>query len=147
MELSKVIQDVASFFKKKPPTPDTKGRFSIAFDKNLKVEFFEKSQSKDSFYIFGVIDEALKDTKEGTDLLKLVLQWNFARLKDQKETLSWDSDRERLVLFKEVAYDQLSETPITKHLEDFLNHLTFWNKVIKEGPNTTSTSPFSSRFQ
>lgn len=143
MELSKVIQDIASFFKKKPPAPDDKGRYAIIFDKNLKVEFFNKNQSKDFFYIYSLIEEPLKNGKEETDLLKLMLQWNFARLREQKETLALEPDRDRLILFKEIAYSELSDTPITKHLEDFLNNLTFWTKAVKEGPNMASASPFS----
>lgn len=149
MDLTSLINDIAAFFKKKPPTPNSDGRFSITFDDKYEVLFFQEKNEKDGIYLSGFIaSNPLDPTPENTDLLKYILQVNFARQKESNETLTWDPTSNKLMLYKKVYFKDLSEKPIIEHLEEFLNNQQMWTDIVKNGPNASqaSSSPFSIKF-
>ena len=135
--LKDLIKQLADTLEIEPPNPNDNGEYSFTLDDSHTVEI--SSRNNDEVLLHTPIGDPLKESEDNKELLKNVLQWNLVRLKENHEILTWEPETNQLVLFKQIPTSDLSEKPISKQLEDFLNNLEFWNNAIKEGPNNAAS--------
>ncbi len=130
MSLETIVQQVADAFDASPPAP-VDGTYTFDFDGTIPLTMFEKDD--DTITLHSQIAKPIEDGEDAEKLVKQIMQWNFATLKDHEENMSWDPDTKQIFLYKEVKYSTLSEIPMLKHIENFLNSIDYWNNALKEG--------------
>lgn len=143
MLLKDIVQEISDSFEVEPPVPLSDGRVPFVFDGTLEV-FFSENKTKDKWLITAFIGEKINGSneEETKKLLKNVLQWHLARLKDHRETIAWDPTEEKLLLYRELSKEEIEERGILKHLEDFTNNLEFWNHAVGGEEDKPLASPF-----
>jgi hypothetical protein len=65
-------------------------------------------------------------TESDLPRLKNMLQWNFARIADADDTLSIESESNRLCLFRKRLLSKLFTDNIFSEAESFVTNLAFW---------------------
>lgn len=133
--LKNTIHEIAKGLKLPAPEAGENDEYTFIFDDVLEVDIL--SLKKDSLILAAPITDTLPSPPETEDFFKKILQWNFSRLKDYEEVLTWDPDSDSITLSKEIPFSELSEKPILGQLETFLNNLEFWKSAIAQKANST----------
>jgi hypothetical protein len=77
--------------------------------------------------------------------LKNMLQWNFARIADMDDTLSIESESNRLCLFRKRSLSELFADNIFSEAESFVTNLAFWADAFdyfREAPRGSNLTIF-----
>lgn len=81
------------------------------------------------------------------DLLKKILEWNFVRLREQRETIAYDDAQDTFVLFRELQDDDLRPGNFSGVMDAFIESLSFWLYAITQadGSSEGSAGPLAGR--
>lgn len=132
--LEKLIETITSTLHQEFPKPTKKDHYVLNFKDDISVEIFSNS-NKEEVTLASRIGHALEESPEKKQILKKLIEFNSARLREHEEVLSWDPQLHALVLFKSITLSDLSEKNALAQMENFLNQVDFWNKAFEEAKN------------
>lgn len=130
--LEELIQQITRALQINVSASTKKGEFILTFKRGIQITLIPTN--KNEITMLGYVGKPFTPSPNNEKKLKDILHWNLARLKAHPETLSWEPEKNQLILFKKITAFELSETPILKQLEAFLNSLEYWNKAVEENP-------------
>ncbi|MDR1907122.1 MAG: hypothetical protein LBQ03_02840 [Puniceicoccales bacterium] len=94
----------------------------VVVDERLEVKIV--CLDEQFLVFFGYFTE--KITENDLPKLKNILQWNFARIAETNDTLSIESESNRLCLFRKRPLTELFADNIFSEAESFITNLAFW---------------------
>lgn len=134
------VQELAKALQIEVPAPTDNGTYTFSFDDNtLEVDIL--SLKNNSLILLSPVSDPLDNSPETEQLLKKLLQINFSRLKEYEEVLTWDPDSAQIILSQEIPFSTLSEKPLLRQLEQFLDNLEFWKSATAQQSTTSSHFP------
>jgi hypothetical protein len=91
---------------------------------DLKIVHLEKK----FLGFFGYFTDEI--TENDLPKLKNMLQWNFARIADEDDTLSLENESNRLCLFRKKTLSSLFTDNLFMEAESFVSNLEFWSDAF-----------------
>lgn len=140
MHLDEAIASIQNRLGLAELAPQEDGRYSLLFDGTLAVEI-TAGENGSAFFLEGAVGSLPGDGYESETLLKKLLQWNFVRMKSQRETLTLQPgqndqpDQPGILLQRRLPALNLTEESLREQLEAFVNALEFWHKAVQGAPS------------
>ncbi|MDR0595212.1 MAG: CesT family type III secretion system chaperone [Puniceicoccales bacterium] len=120
------------------------GSYSVVIDDVIDVNFIPVSKT---YIIFqGCMGKALPANNSTEAKLKRLLQWNFARIKDNNDVLSVDQRSRRISIVRKILLEKLTVDSLLDHVESFVRNVDFWLAASEHKSMAAGLSPLLTRF-
>lgn len=104
--------------------PDDGGAYEVVFDGELDLQFVPLEGSL--LLIRSRLSSLPPDPAQQAPVLRKLLNWNLAKLREQRELLTIDRTNREVWLYRLVRSDKTDQAALCSLLEEFLNSLEWW---------------------
>jgi hypothetical protein len=122
------IDVLAQYFRVEEENLKEEG-LEVVIDQRLEIKCLCFSDM--DFILLGYFGNKIQE--EDTRRLSNMLQWNFARIADNEDTLSIENESNRLCLFRKKPLSSLFVDNILAEAESFVSNLEFWSDAFDYG--------------
>jgi GTP-sensing pleiotropic transcriptional regulator CodY len=144
MHINEVMQVVTMAMKvTESVKPDDKGLYRLYFDGKMPVDF--SVTRKGDLIIAGVLRQFSDKNIPKDDYLTKVLGLATQFFQTEKECISYDSDTNRILMYRRLRRSEVTQQNILESLEGLLNNMEIWVTTFsaeKEGSHPSSSSIF-----
>jgi hypothetical protein len=122
------INILAQYFRVEEENIKDEG-LEVIIDQRLEIKCLYFSDT--DFIFYGYFGDKIQEK----DIRRLsnMLQWNFARIADNEDTLSIESESNRLCLFRKKPLSSLFIDNILIEAESFISNVEFWADAFDYG--------------
>ncbi len=118
---------------------DEEGSYVFVIDNQLEIRL--SSLDKDYIVFQGLIGDPIPPNNSAEERLKLILQWNFARIEDNNDILSIDNGTRKIAVVRKLALKNLELTSLLDNIESFIQNVDFWFTAIEKKSVKSNLSP------
>lgn len=119
---------------------DSDGTYAFIVDNQLEIRVF--CIDWDYILFQGLIGAPLPTNGESArERLKLILQLNFARIEDNNDVLSIDSDARKIAITRKLMLKDLELNSLIDNIESFVKNVDFWFSAIEMRSIISNLSP------
>lgn len=143
MTWEEVVDILSEFLLLENWQKDEEEAYTFVVDEKLEIRVM--CLNSDYVIFQGRIGDTLPPSGNGAqERLKLILQWNFARIQDNDDVLSIDSSSQKIAIVRKLMLKQLDLHSLIDNIESFVKNVDFWFSAIEKKSVASNLSPLLS---
>lgn len=145
MTWNEVIEVLSEFLLIENWQKDEDDAYSFVVDEVLEIRIM--CLDKENVIFQGRIGDPLPPNGNGAEeRLKLLLQWNFSRVRDNNDVLSIDSVTRKIAIIRRLPLRLLKFQSLLDQLESFVKNVDFWLLAMESRSVASNLSPLLNNF-